>query len=112
MEMTGIYLPHTLETILKVLASSPFQKKNSKKAEAEGSLELGYKLSQEQLKNTNVINDIFNKAIFYIYWLFEISSLSIAGPEIGRKIVKEMTDLDFTFKGYRKQVRELVKILK
>jgi hypothetical protein len=47
MEMTGIYLPHALETILKVLASSPFQKKNSKKAEAEGSLELGYKLSQE-----------------------------------------------------------------
>jgi hypothetical protein len=34
MEMTSIYLPHSLQTILKVMSSSPFQKKHAKKAEA------------------------------------------------------------------------------
>ncbi len=88
MEMTSIYLPCS-GNYLKVLASSPFQKKNSKKAEAEGSLELGYKLPQEKLKNTNIINDIFNKAIFYIHWLFEIISLSITRPEIDDELESE-----------------------
>ena len=45
MEHTGIYIPHTLDTILKLFKSSPLQKKKARKAGFEGSIELGYKLS-------------------------------------------------------------------
>ena len=38
MENTGLYLPHVLESVLKILSSSPLQKKHSKKAGVEGSI--------------------------------------------------------------------------
>lgn len=80
MESTGIYIPHVLEVLLKVLKSSPFQKKLSKKAGVEGSIELGYRLSIGELKNTNIINDIFNKVIFNILWLNSVVSSTVGGP--------------------------------
>jgi hypothetical protein len=46
MENTGLYIPHVLEVAIKIFKSSPLQKKHAKKAGVEGSIELGYKLSE------------------------------------------------------------------
>ena len=102
MEFTGIYIPHALETLLKILRSSPLQRKSSKKAGVEGSIELGYRLSLIELKNTNFINDIFGKVVFDLYWLHSITSRTLAAPEIARQIAKYLLELDFGFKGYKK----------
>lgn len=80
MEFTGIYIPHVFEALLKIFKSAPLQRKSSKKAGVEGSIELGYRLSMAELKNTAIVNDIFAKAIFYIYWLHSITSHTLAAP--------------------------------
>ncbi len=74
MEYTSIYIPHVVETLIKILKSGPLQRKSSRKAGVEGSIDLGYRLSMTELKNTNIINDIFNKVVFYVYWLHSIST--------------------------------------
>jgi hypothetical protein len=102
MEFTGVYIPQVFETLIKILKSGPLQRKSSRKAGVEGSIELGYRLSLSELKNTNFINDIFNKVVFYVYWLHSITSHSLAGPEIARQIAKHLLELDFGFKGYKK----------
>lgn len=80
MEYTSIYIPHVVETLIKILKSAPLQRKSSRKAGVEGSIDLGYRLSMTELKNTNIINDIFNKVVFYVYWLHSISTKTVAGP--------------------------------
>lgn len=80
MENTGLYLPQVLESLTKILKSSPLQRKRSRKAGVEGSIELGYKLSLEELKNTNILNDIFNKAVFYLHWLATYAHKTLAAP--------------------------------
>ena len=82
-----------LETLIKILKSNPFLRKNSRKAGVEGSIELGYKLSLAELKNTNIINDLFSKVIFYIYWLNSITSNVIYAPEVSKQIAKLISGL-------------------
>jgi hypothetical protein len=43
-----------------------------------------------ELKNTNIINDIFAKVVFYIYWLHSITTHTLAAPEIGKQIAKHL----------------------
>jgi hypothetical protein len=79
MESTGLYLPHVLETVMRVLQSGPLLKKHSRKAGIEGSIDLGYRLTPADLKNTNILNDIFNKAVFSIYWFCSLLFKMAAG---------------------------------
>jgi hypothetical protein len=65
-----------------------------------------------ELKNTNIINDLFNKTVFYIYWLHSITSNTLAAPEISRQIAKYLTGLEFGYKGYKKEVKEVAKLLR
>lgn len=65
--------------MIKVFKSSPLHKKHAKKAGFEGSLELGYKLSPPELKNTNVLNSIFDKTLFDFYWLCNLAYQTIGG---------------------------------
>lgn len=101
-----------LETLIKVLKSNPFLRKNSRKAGVEGSIELGYKLSLAELKNTNIINDLFSKVVFYIYWLNSITSNTIYAPEVSKQIAKLISGLEFGYKGYKKEIKEVGKLLK
>ena len=56
-----------------------------------------------ELKNTNIINDLFNKVTFYVYWLHKIVSNTLPGPEIIRQVAKSLMNIQFGFKGYKKQ---------
>lgn len=112
MEQTGLYLPHALETILKVLRAGPLQKKQSKKAGVEGSIELGYKLSLAELKNTNFVNDLFQKAVYSLYWLHSLVTRTLAGPEIVNCVAKAVSSIEFGYLGYRKQLKEAAKLFK
>lgn len=111
MENTGLYLPHVLESVLKILSSSPLQKKHSKKAGVEGSIELGYKLSFDELKNTEILNDIFDKTLFYLHWLTFLSCKMVGGVEIVRHICKLVQTVELGFSGHRKAVKQFTKIL-
>jgi hypothetical protein len=79
-----------LEALIKVLKSGPLQRKSSRKAGVEGSIELGYRLSVGELKNTNFINDIFSKVVFNVFWLHSLTSRTLAGPEIARQVAKQL----------------------
>jgi len=88
------------------------QKKISRKAGVEGSIELGYHLSQAELKNTNIVNDIFQKAVYSLYWLHSLVSKTLSAPEIISYISKMILSLEFGFSGYKKQLKEAVNLFK
>lgn len=111
-EHTGIYIPHTLETLVKVLGCSPLKKKQKKRGGFEGSLELGYRLSSDELRNTNVLNEIFDKTLFYFYWFCVLVEKSVGGPEIVRHACKMVQNIEFGFSGHRKAIKQTVKFLK
>jgi hypothetical protein len=94
------------------LRSTPLQKKISKKAGVEGSIELGYHLSQTELKNTNIVNDIFQKTVYSLYWLHSLVSKTLSAPEIINYVCKMILSLEFGFLGYKKQLKEAVIVFK
>ena len=111
MENTGLYLPHALESIIKILSSSPLQRKHSKKAGVEGSIELGYKLSLLELKNTNILNDLFNKTVFHLHWLVALSYKMVGAVELTRSISKLVNSIEFGFSGHKRAIKLITKII-
>ena len=111
MDKTGLYLPQVLDSLVKLLNSSPLQKKQAKKAGVEGSIELGYRLSLNELKNTQILNDIFDKSLFYLHWLATISYRMLGAVEIVRHICKMLTILELGFSGHKKAVKQFCRLL-
>jgi hypothetical protein len=110
MEHTGLYLPHVAESLLKVLQSGPLQRKQARKAGVEGSIELGYKMSLLELKNTAVLNGLFEKTLFHLHWLAAMASRMAGGPEIIRHLAKLLQALELGFSGHRKVIKQTIRL--
>lgn len=49
---------------------------------------MGYRLSADELRNTQVLNSVFDKTLFYFYWFCVLAEKTVGGSEIVRHVCK------------------------